>query len=99
MKRFHHHPDQKIIIQDGENLYVDSIENFQIDLGSSYEGLPDGYKERLYSQDSYHILTTDFNEAIGEESDFDFGNQMIAQITNLLTQQSIRLVANSEGEQ
>jgi hypothetical protein len=97
MKRFHHHPDQKIIIQDGETLYVDSIENFQLDLGSSYEGLPEGFKERFYVQEACHILTTHYNEAIAQEPEFEFGNLAIVQINNFLTQQSIRLVAESQG--
>ena len=59
---FQHHPDGYIFIRKSAlEIYQDTVANFQIDFGSSYLGLLDGYIGRYYEPGVSHYLHTDEN--------------------------------------
>lgn len=57
MAQYHHHPDGIIFIRTDAGTYFDSIDNFEIDLGAQYPGLPSGFNERRYTPGIEHVLS------------------------------------------
>lgn len=48
MNRFQHHPDGLVIVELDGLIYVDTPENFALDSGVPYAGLPAGMVSLLY---------------------------------------------------
>lgn len=59
---FQHHPGGLIYVRGTDKTYCDTMENFAIDLGSSYPGLPDEYIRRIYDQGKRHVISDGSND-------------------------------------
>lgn len=62
MQKFRHHPDDRIIIQNGSDLYHDTLENFLVDASLPGYSLATGYLGRIYCPNEKHVLTTQNRE-------------------------------------
>jgi hypothetical protein len=87
---FQHHPDGLIIIRkSAEEIYIDTIANFEADFGSAYSGLPDGYIGRYYEPGVTHQFTTG-NAATPENLNWPEGDSYIAACDKLIEAKAIR---------
>jgi hypothetical protein len=91
MNVFHHRLDGFVYIQTDQGYYCDLPEKFELDLGQSYPGLPEGYgyKERIYEPGVRHVLNT------GDRSDcqdlsWQLGDFYLSQYSQLITAKKIR---------
>jgi hypothetical protein len=57
---FHHHPDGYIVIDTATGTYIDTVDNFILDLGEPYPGIPAEYIGRWYEPGiDHHFYTSD----------------------------------------
>lgn len=85
MAQFHHHPDNLIIIRTIIGIYMDTPQNFAVDLGADYPGLPDGSRERLYEPGVRHFLDNEPKDLAWHP-----GDEYIAAVSTLLAAQKAR---------
>lgn len=78
-----HHLDGIIIIQSEGKMYSDTVENFRIDLGEDYPGLPGCYIGRYYMPGQSHYFTTG-DTAYPQQREWPEGDRYIADIERLL---------------
>lgn len=90
MATFHHHPDGLIYIRDGQGGYCDTIDNFILDSGRPYVGLPSGYIERYYEPKKTHYLSTGSSQQ-NQNLTWEIGDTYIAELADLLAAQESRV--------
>jgi hypothetical protein len=91
MKQIQIHPDNLVIIrEDGEVLYLDSKENFELDYGTSLETLPEGWNERLYIQGMYNRLCNQFTQQTSFDS-WTQGEDILDNVQNIIDAKTARL--------
>jgi hypothetical protein len=86
---FQHHPDGFIFVRTEAGVYQDTISNFQIDFGSSYPAIPNGYIGRYYEPGVSHYLTTG-NISAPQSLPWPEGDRYIAAYQQLVANQNIR---------
>lgn len=90
MQNFHHHPDGLIYVRTDAGIYCDSVENFALDLGQPYPGLPEGFDERYYEPGVKHCLSTR-TSAVPQELSWPEGDAYIAAYDSLVAAKNLRL--------
>jgi hypothetical protein len=93
---FHHHPDNRIIIQVSDHRYTDTLENFAADYPQPYPGLPDGIKEFRYAEDGPTYYITDKDIQIVSDMDMGFVLGAIQNISQIIANQEQRLAQTLE---
>lgn len=61
LPNFHHHPDDLVYIRTESGYYLDTPENFALDMSGVYSGVPSGYIERYYEPGVSHQLRTSYS--------------------------------------
>jgi hypothetical protein len=90
---FQHHPDGFIIIRKlAEEIYIDTIANFEADYGQSYPGLPDGYIGRYYEPGVNHYLHTS-DIAVPQDLTWAEGDRYIEAYDSLIAAKTARKAA------
>jgi hypothetical protein len=93
---FQHHPDGWIIIRRSEEeVYIETIANFEADYGISYLGLPDNYIGRYYEPGVSHYLHTS-DTAVPQDLIWMEGDAYIAAYDTLVTAKAVREAATAE---
>lgn len=82
MATFHHHPDDVVFIH-GDVLYIDTPDNFAVDLGEVYEFAG---RERLYEPGVRHFIDDE-----PQSLEWVEGDAYIAALPDLITAQAARL--------
>ena len=87
---FQHHPDGIIYVRGTEKTYKDTPDNFATDLGTTYDGLPDGSIGRIYIPTVRHILSDGSNET-NQAVPWAEGDKYIAALDILIANQETRV--------
>lgn len=92
LPNFHHHPDGIVYVRTASGVYADTPENFALDLGLSYRGLPTGYIERYYEPNVKHVLS---NHLLSEPQPlvWEDGDFYIGKFNDLMTAKAAREAA------
>jgi hypothetical protein len=89
----HHDGFVRIVSYDLE--YHDTVENFIIDLGQAYSGMPDGFITRIYKPNNQHYLSTG-DTASPQDLLWSEGDFYISQIQNLIDRKNERITIQEE---
>jgi hypothetical protein len=80
---FHHHADGYIVIETEAGTYIDTVDNFTVDLGEPYSGIPAEYIGRWYEPGIDHHFYTS-NTAFPQNLNWPEGDRYISQIDRLI---------------
>jgi hypothetical protein len=84
MKRFQHSADNLIIIVNEDKTYIDTVDNFKIDLGESYNSeITEPNNQRYYEPEKAHWVS-DGSNAKPQELNWERGEYCISQIDRLI---------------
>lgn len=97
MIEFHHHPDNLIYLRDLQTgrVYCASISQFESDLGVLYTGLENGFRERRYKPNEYHLLYTGDTQ-IGATMPYLLGDSYCESFETLYAAQVQRQAATNQ---
>lgn len=90
MNQFHHHPDGLLYMRTDSGIYAATVEQFELDSGLPYEGLPDGIKERRYTQGHSHIVMTDADTQVGRDVPWEVGDRYLDLFSDCYAKQKSR---------
>jgi hypothetical protein len=81
----HWHPDGKIIVRttSGE-FYIETPEVFEKDFGEKFPALPEGAIERLYRQNTFHMIGDGENVLGGGPIPWEFGERVLQAFFRLM---------------
>jgi hypothetical protein len=79
-----------IRVQSGSSVYVDTPDNFAADYGQAAPSLPEGIGERLYEPGVRHPLSTSGDVLAGGDMPWTFGDDVIADLSNIIVAKSVR---------
>lgn len=86
---FQHHPDGLIFIRTDAGVYMDTIANFQTNLGQAYPCLLDGFIGRYYEPGINHYITTG-DSATPQDLRWTDGDAYIAAYDTLMAAKAAR---------
>jgi hypothetical protein len=93
MKRFQHNADNLVIIIDEEKQYIDTVDNFVLDLGEDYSsGITEPNNQRYYEPGKSHWFS-DGSNAKPQELSWGKGDYYISQIDRLIEFQQQRKIS------
>ena len=81
MGKFYHNASNEIIIEGPDGIVKLPLEEF-VKLEPEYEGIPDGYKERLYVPQTEHRITGDDILPLFGSLVWEHGDRYISRIAN-----------------
>lgn len=90
MAEFHHHPDGLIYVRTALAEYADTPENFARDYGAPVPALPEGERERIYTQGDRHVICGKYGDT-ALEMPWPEGDAIIAAAATLVDRAAARL--------
>lgn len=99
MIAFEEHSDGRVYVRSGEQVYIDSWENFETDSGIIMDELPEGVRERIYVPGKRHALNGEEGTIGGGDLPYQIGDEAIASIDQLLAAQTERNAAAVPDEE
>lgn len=90
MPEFHQHPDGLIYVRGDLAIYCDTPDNFTADYGAPAPALPDGERERIYTQGDRHVICGKYGDT-ALEMPWPEGDAIIAACATLVDRAAARL--------
>jgi hypothetical protein len=96
----HWHPDGKIIVRttSGE-FYIETPEVFEKDFGEKFPALPEGAIERLYRQNTFHMIGDGENVLGGGPIPWEFGERVLQAFFRLMEAHKARQPKSKTAEE